>query len=466
MRLYAYQYQHHQHQDSQDFQAILAEQGVQVHSFYQDTLEHRPQFSILKQHCKTTDEPQDLLIGSLTAIADDYASLQAQLEELWGLQIRVITMSIQSPDATWEPVFFATETECGTPPPLGALPLARAVRPQDWGIIGAYFQTQTRRNLIEQGHGRNRLRRLPPPGKAPYGYRRGKTSYLIDLRAAPVVKGFYENFLLYGCLRRAVRCVEKNYGKSVSPSTGKRWLTHPVYRGHLCYRQSEILSNTHPPLLMKLEAAQVDRLLRRNQRFTARAVSAPRSLSGLVHCAECGSGMTVSRINKSDREYLYLRPQHCLKRPKCSGLNYGQVLQQTITSICDRLPTAIAAIQTPTAPKQALLKTIQTKENVLAQIPTLLGTGILDEETADLRSFNLETELSQLNQQLASFPPVNLAETAQAIAIPEFWHDLTETERRFYLREFIHSILIQRQGKNWHLELQFVFDKFAQESRI
>jgi len=36
------------------------------------------------------------------------------------------------------------------------------------------MQASQRRRRIQHGHARNRVKALPPPGKAPYGYRRGK----------------------------------------------------------------------------------------------------------------------------------------------------------------------------------------------------------------------------------------------------------------------------------------------------
>ncbi|VEP17701.1 Resolvase family protein (fragment) [Hyella patelloides LEGE 07179] len=92
-------------------------------------------------------------------------------------------------------------------------------------------------NRLKQGHARNRLKTLPPPGKAPYGYRRGQDKYIIDKSTAPVVKDFFERFILFGSLRGAVRYLEKRYGKKIAPSTGKNWLTNPVYRGDLKYKK-------------------------------------------------------------------------------------------------------------------------------------------------------------------------------------------------------------------------------------
>ena len=137
-----------------------------------------------------------------------------------------------------------------------------------------------RSRRIRQGHARNRLKAHPPPGKAPYGYRREKERYIIDRTTAPVVKEFFERFLLFGSLRGAVRYLEKKYAKKISVSTGRRWLTNPVYRGDLEYQNGEVIRNTHIPIISREEAAQTDRLLRRNRRLSRRTASAPHSLAG------------------------------------------------------------------------------------------------------------------------------------------------------------------------------------------
>ncbi|MBD0336969.1 MAG: recombinase family protein, partial [Cyanobacteria bacterium Co-bin13] len=189
--------------------------------------------------------------------------------------------------------------------------------------LSSEIQQQQRSRRLRQGHARNRVKALPPPGKAPYGYRRGKDRYALDRTAAPVVKEFFEQFLLFGSLRRAVRVLEKKYGKRISVSTGKRWLTNPVYRGDLAYQDGGILQNTHAAILSREEAAQIDRLLRRNSRLAPRTASAPRSLAGLVKC-QCQSGMKVSRVTvpRQEKEYLYLTPTQCAQVPKCKALAY------------------------------------------------------------------------------------------------------------------------------------------------
>jgi hypothetical protein len=52
---------------------------------------------------------------------------------------------------------------------------------------------------------------------------------------------------------------------------------------------------------------------------------------------------------------------------------------------------------------------------------------------------------------------VNLQELSRSVAIPQFWLDLSEAERRFFFREFIRRIQIQRQAEGWQVHLELVF---------
>ena len=323
------------------------------------------------------------------------------------------------------------------------------------------IQKQQRSRRIRQGHARKRLDAAPPPGKIPYGYRRGKEKYIIDRTTSPVVKDFFERFLLYGSLRGAVRYLTKKYGKKISVTTGRRWLTNPVYRGDTAYRTGEIISDTHTPIISREEAAQVDRLLRRNSRLASRSASAPRSLAGLVICGECQSHTIVTRVTQryQKKEYLYLRPASCTRTSKCRALPYEKVLENTIAVVCRDLPLALSEMDflQLDAVKNNLTAIIERQQIILAQIPALIENGILDPETAKIRTYKLRTEISALEAKLATLPPVNLLSVAQAVSIPQFWLDLSESERRFYFREFIRQIEIVRDDKDWNLKIIFIF---------
>ncbi|WP_017653245.1 recombinase family protein [Fortiea contorta] len=408
--------------------------GWEVDEIYHD-LGKRGELQQLITDCKS-EAVVYLLIRRLEELGDSVAEVSDRLSTLEAMG--VVTIAIEQPY-----------------PSASTNPRAELVK------LLQEIQRQQRSRRICQGHARSRLEAAPPPGKAPYGYRRSKSKYTIDRSTSPVVKDFFENFLLYGSLRGAVRYLAKKYGKKISVTTGRRWLTNPVYRGNTAYHNGEIISDTHTAIISPEEAAQIDRILRRNSRLPARTASAPRSLAGLVVCGECQSSMTITRVTRrhQQQEYLYLRPLHCPHRSKCGAIAYQAVLEQTIAKVCSDLPLAVAGMNFPQldAIKNSLGDAIARQQDVLTQLPALVETGVLDDETAQLRVYKLRTEISTLQAQLATLPPVNLRSVAQAVSIPQFWLDLSETERRFYFREFIRQIDIVRQNQEWTLQIIFIF---------
>lgn len=409
-------------------------QELKVDRVYQD-LGKRLAWQQLLEDCQI-QPPERMLIRRLQELGDSIEEVSDRLDRLKSLNIEVI----------------ATEQDYRSCE-LNKTNLAKILENNEFN---------RRSLLIKQGHALNRLKALPPPGKAPYGYRRGKDKYIIDRSTAPVVKDFFDRFLLFGSLRGAVRYLEKRYGKKISVSTGRNWLTNPVYRGQIAYGNGEIVSNTHSSIISSEEAAQIDRLLRRNLRLPSRTASAPRSLAGLVICQECQSAMTITRVTRKNKqlEYLYLRPINCQRSNKCQAIAYEEVLNRAIERICQDLPVAVAQLNMPNIDsiKNNLLQEIERRKKVLEQLPILKEQGILDEETANLRSYKLRTEIAELENKIAQLPPVNLRSIAKDVSISQFWLDLSETERRFYFREFIRYIEIIRERSNdWNLKLLFIF---------
>jgi DNA invertase Pin-like site-specific DNA recombinase len=415
--------------------------GQSVERVYEDWGD-RQQLLALLTDCQQ-DPPDCLLIRQISELGDTVEDVGDRLQLLEQAEVTLIPLHA----------------------PVGQE--GAAIQRSDVIRLFQELQRTQRSRQIQKGHARNRLKALPPPGRAPYGYRRSPEKYVIDRTAAPVVKAFFEDFLLYGSLRGSVRFLAKQYGKKISVSTAQHWLTSPVYRGDLMYRQGEVILNTHTPIISREEAAQVERLLRRNRSLAPRAASARRSLAGLVTCETCQSPMTITRVTarRRDREYLYVRPIAC-QRPqcglsKCAALPYAQVLEQTIERICEDLPNAVAGLTLPDLEqvKQRLAAQMAEKQAIVEQLPALVATGVLDAETADLRRYKVQTELADLQNRLAQLPPVNLRAIAQAVSIPQFWFDLSEAERRFYFREFIRQIQVIRdeESQTWRLQLVFVF---------
>jgi hypothetical protein len=178
--------------------------------------------------------------------------------------------------------------------------------------------------------------------------------------------------------------------------------------------------------------------------------------------------VSTTTVRGKTQRYLYLRPTACPQQTRCSAIAYDAVLQAVIADICRTLPQAVAQWQTtrpPTttiaSPQAQLHSQLQQRETALAQLPNLVETGILDTETADLRRYKLRAEMAQIAQQMAQCSPINLAELAPSVALPRFWLDLSEAERRFFFREFIRRIDLIRQGETWRVALVLVFQTAA-----
>ena len=408
----------------------------EVDRIYQD-LGQRSELEQLFKDCQI-NPPDRIFIRRLEELGDSVEQITSHLAQFEAMGITLIAV-----EQNYNSAIKATNTHANL------LKLLNEI------------QQQKRSRRIRQRYARNRLDAAPPPGKAPYGYRRGKAKYTIDRSTSPVVKEFFDNFLLYGSLRGAVRHLAKKYSKKISATTGRRWLSNPVYRGDTAYRNGEIIRDTHNAIISREEAAQIDRILRRNNRLPSRSASASRSLAGLVVCSQCRSHMSVTRVtlHRQKKEYLYLRPINCSQNPKCRAISYQQVLQNTIETVCHDLPQAVEKMNFTQLDevKNNLTEAIVRQQKILEQIPALVETGILDAETGKIRAYKLRIEISTLQAQLAILPPVNLRSVAQAVSIPQFWLDLSETERRFYFREFIRQIEIIRQDKSWNLRIIFIF---------
>jgi len=281
-----------------------------------------------------------------------------------------------------------------------------------------------------------------PAGPVPFGYRKGKTGYVLDKPKAAVVRACLERYLLYGSLRDAARYGSRRAGYSLTPSTVATWLGHPIYRGDVVYTQNGrpvTLRDAHPPLLSREEAAQIDR--QRQRRSPPRSAGTPQALAGLVRCGSCDQllHLTVTRTRR--QVYRYLRSPRCPQSPKCRAIAYDPALTQIIAAVCAALaPTMLPAVPRLQTRQQALRQQLQDRQALRPQLPLGLAQGFLDGETLTLRQQNLDREMATLQSQLAALPPFDPAGAIANLSQPAFWWGLSPAEQRTYLREFVAGV--------------------------
>lgn len=326
----------------------------------------------------------------------------------------------------------------------------------DWEQVNCIQKYLQRRNII-LGHIEAQTKHQPPPGRVPYGYQWGETGYLPDPKTEPVVRAFFEHFLLYGSVQAAVTFLKDNYHKNITITTGIRWLSAPVYRGHTQTKHQPLQCHTHPALLSPAEAAQIDRIRQRNQKVSRRSASAPHALAGLVQCGRCQQAWRVNSVSIKYKQntYLYLSPAACPQRPLCAGVAYQPFWQAVVEHLCPQLKQLFEQPLPFGVIKQGLQGQILQKQQLLTQLNELKDQGILDELTVQMRTVTLQTEINQMQNKLAQLPPVNLQEIAQTASLPTFWLDLSPAEQRVYLREFLHHLEIQFEGQKYRVRLVF-----------
>lgn len=158
----------------------------------------RPQWQQCIQDCQS--EPADyLLVRRLEELGESVPEVSDRLAQLEALEIQLLAIE-QSVSLT------IAETAASSV-------LAANSIQADLLRLLQHLQREQRSRRIRQGHARNRIKAAPPPGKAPYGYRRSPHRYVIDRTTAPVVKEFFDQFLLYGSVRGAVRHLAKSTTK-------------------------------------------------------------------------------------------------------------------------------------------------------------------------------------------------------------------------------------------------------------
>lgn len=418
--------------------------GWEIDAIYMD-IGGRQQLNQLMADCQIYP-PDYLLILHLEQLGDTLTNIRTNLGIIEQLNIEVITLDQDYSSTNFKTIDNTKKLE------------------QSLIIWQEITDKKTKQNLLKS-HCKNRLNYLPPPGKAPFGYLRGKESYIINRATAPVVRAFFERFLLYASIRDSVRYLAEKYNKKIPVSTAYYWLKNPVYRGDLSYKNNqEIITNTHTPIITREEAAQVDRILKNYKVVKPKSSSSLHCLAGLVQCKICSSKFRVNSVTRKKKleKYLYLTPVKCLEKPRCTSVNYDLVLSITINNICEQFKSISLGDKFPDIEqiRLHLKEELENKVHLLTEIKSLEDKQILDEDTVKIRTYKLKQEIGNLETQIYQLPPNNLSTIAQTLSHPQFWHDLSPSEKRFYLREFVHLIKINpshHQNNSHNLAIDFIF---------
>ncbi|MBF2056831.1 MAG: recombinase family protein [Cyanobacterium sp. T60_A2020_053] len=415
--------------------------GLEVDKIYQD-IGSRYQLDKLFADCQQ-NPPQYLLIQGLEELGDNLAEVWRALDFLESLSVEIIAVNQPYNSSQFKVIGSEEKREKLT---------------KIWRDIEQKIYS----HKLKKSHAEKRLRAHLPPGKAPYGYQRGQENYLINRATAPIIRSFFERFLLYASLTDSVNYIKRKYNKKIALSTALNWLKNPVYRGDLAHKNKTIMANTHTAIISREESAQIERILKSHRRFSSRSTSARHCLAGLIKCQTCDSLYKINQVNQKRKEqkYLYLTPVQCFKNMPCPSLIYEKILKEIINIICQKLPqksTNFNQINIEEVAEQ-FKSNIISKQQILSKLDNFIKENILDIKTAEIRKYQLNQEIVELKEKLAQLPPANLVKMSSDLALPQFWHDLSEPEKRFYLREFINQIYLDyNDNHELIINLEFVF---------
>lgn len=414
----------------------------QVEKIYED-LGDRRQLKKILNDCEQ-EKVECLILSTLASLGDNLEEIEATITYLESFNVEIISLSEEYKTSDFKII---------------DNPGKRNKLREIWARVGKELQ---RRRLLLY-HARKRMDSLPPPGRAPFGYLRSNKGYIIDAVNAPIVRDFFRNFILSGSIRSSLKYLEEKYQKKLSPSTARNWLKNPAYRGDLLYIKNIIVSDTHPPIITRQESAQIERILKNNKKFAPKSVSSQYCLAGLLKCQTCQSSLRVNTVNnkKKGYSYLYLTPKTCPKNKSCKSLPYDSVLKRVIETIC----SIFGEIQNSNKPEDEIerCRNIQKKEiqrikGELEVIRRLENEGILETQEAKKITYRLKEKMSKIQQKVDQMPPNTLEVIAKSLSNPQLWYDLSNSEKRFYLREFIDTIEVNMEASlDDKLELNFVF---------
>ena len=178
---------------------------------------------------------------------------------------------------------------------------------------------------------REKVRRGEYPGRAPFGYMNDSRikRISVDRERATLVK---ETFERYATGTETLDSLRHLFGKrGVLTSTGNlvganfisAILSNPIYYGHFKYA-GEVHEGNHEPIISKNLFDAANAVLEHRWRYSpADNKNEPKAFLGLLHCAECGGGIT-GEIQKGHTYY------RCTKKNKTGRCTQPYIREEAL----------------------------------------------------------------------------------------------------------------------------------------
>jgi site-specific DNA recombinase len=320
-------------------------------------------------------------------------------------------------------------------------------------------------------------------GPLPAGYTRTDGKIEIDAAAADVIKTIFMMYATgahsFKSLARALntRGVEPpqkhNVGRGARPAASpkhapiftadsiKDILRNPRFAGRVPLRDGRTVNGTFPAIVDAATFAACERV-RVTQRFKAkRAPGASKSgssylLSGILHCAACGSTMSGS-THGPDRSHAAARRTYtCYRRRVAGGCDAPVVSQDVVES---DLLAVLRTISLPVAFAKAADRAVAARLRVFGMAQTV-SVGALTEREKRLTDVFLAGRISKtdydrewgaIQQQRATLttaPPAPLFTQQQSVlrTFVDEWDSMTADNRKLTLAAIFDSVTASAEG--------------------
>jgi len=290
---------------------------------------------------------------------------------------------------------------------------------------------------VKAGYAEGRKRARPLRGRAAWGYCKNADNSALTPDPVEFPRAQHFVALLKQVNIRTNTVLDEWHKRKLGPiplnscRAVRGWLLNPTIRGGLGYNQqpnhvfTEVIWDTHPPLISHTEFAVMERQLKDNRRRWGHSASTtPRLLTGLCVCAGCNRKMTYAGSRRIAS--VICKSRECEQRYRST---HEDVVRAAINAALSTKAQEIASSITTENPEEITLR---------AQIAQFESMGDPDLEPA--------IELKRQRLQALSEHRGPDPELLRAFSNPAVWDHLQSFEelRQVYL-SYVQQVTIRMQ---------------------
>lgn len=290
-----------------------------------------------------------------------------------------------------------------------------------------------------------------PKGGVPWGARACPVGYTVDEvdgmkrvvkdpAEVQMTKDFFEQFVTYASLRKAVMYVAENYGKILHDRAARKMLTNTLYKGE--YKGCK---NYCEPYLTEEEFERIGRIAS-SRTYTPNNRKHVYIFSSLVKCKECGKNLTAYHTKRYDGGlYLYYRCKNYTMYRKCDhskGLEEEKLEKWLLENIEEEMNKYIQEVKIEQADPPNTEKARKKIEAKLKNTRELYIDGDIDKAEYTRRKEDFEAQLAEIPVYVVK--DVSKLEEFLNSDWKNLYASLTKEEKRSFWRGIVDYIDVDK----------------------